>query len=123
MKASSFKVRVRNYAFLALGLGIVGMILAKADLAALGAILVHADSRFVILGIALSLIQPLLATLRWNLLLRHKGIEVPFWRLVSTHMIGFSISSFLPSKYGGDVYKTYRVGKDSGRMFAVSNSN
>ncbi|MBI4004259.1 MAG: flippase-like domain-containing protein [Candidatus Omnitrophica bacterium] len=111
------KQRVKRGIFLAVGLGIIVAILAEADLETLGSILAQTDPRFLGLGIALSLIQPVLATSRWHLLLRHKGIEVPFWRLVSTYMIGFSISSFLPSKYSGDVYKTYTVAKDSGRVY------
>jgi uncharacterized protein (TIRG00374 family) len=117
MSVSNGKRRLRNGVFLALSLGIVLAILAEADLETLGSILAQANPRFIGLGIVLSLIQPVLATWRWDLLLRHKGIEVPFWRLVSTYMIGFSISSFLPSKYSGDVYKTYTVAKDSGRVY------
>jgi len=49
----------------------------------------------------------LIAGIRWFLLMRAVGLEVPFARVFSLHMIGLFFSLLLPGGAGGDLVKGY----------------
>ncbi len=51
-------------------------------------------------------IQPI-RSFRWGLLLWKKGMDLPFWRLVTLYFIGLFFSTFLPTLVGGDVVRGY----------------
>ena len=109
--------RTINLCFLVLGLGILLFLLSKVNVDELVGILRNADPTFVSLGILLSLMQPILTTMKWHLLLKNKNIRIPFHHLLASHMIGSFVSSFFPSRYSGDVYRTYVVAKYSGKTY------
>lgn len=50
-----------------------------------------------------------LVALRWQILLRARGISVRMWRLVRYYFIGFFFNNFLPSSIGGDVTRIYNI--------------
>jgi len=107
----------KNAFFLALGLGIIFFLLSKVNLDSLLSILRKGDPTFLVLGIILSFMQPVLNTIKWDLLLKNRNIQIPFHHLFSSQMIGLFVSSFFPSKYSGDVYRTYVVAKYSGKTY------
>ena len=108
---------LKNSFLLILGLGIIFFILSKVSLAELGGILKHSNPVFLALGILLSLMQPVLAVMKWSLLLKNRDIKIPFHSLFSSQMIGLFVSSFFPSRYSGDVYRMYVVAKYSGKTY------
>ena len=108
---------LKNYFFLALGLGIIFFILSKVSLEELVEILKKSNPTFLLLGVILSMIQPVLAAMKWDLLLKNRDIKIPFHSLLSSQMIGIFVSSFFPSRYSGDIYRTYVVAKSSGKTY------
>lgn len=52
-----------------------------------------------------------ISCLRWQVLLRARGIRVSVHRLVFYYTIGYFFSSFLPSMFGGDIVRSYIVGR------------
>lgn len=65
-------------------------------------------------------VVPILATaylgmaiscMRWQVLLRARGIRVSVHRLVFYYTIGYFFSSFLPSMFGGDIARSYIFGR------------
>ncbi len=107
--------RIKKYVFSILGAAIVLYIISRADLHQLAEILKHTDRKFLIVGLGISILPTLINTFKWQLLLLHKKIRIPFRLIFVSQMIGMFVSSFLPSRYSGDAYRTYLVAKFSGK--------
>lgn len=79
----------------------------------------HADFRWVFLGwICYSAVE-LLATVRWQILLRIQGVRISWLRAGAIVMIGLFFNQFLPGGLGGDAMRLYfifkRADKKNGR--------
>src|ERR1051325_194011 len=70
---------------------------------------------FVLLGTAIKLVGIVASMYRWQLLLRGQGIELPFWHIVGSFLIGRFYGTFLPSTIGLDGYKLWDAYRFSGR--------
>jgi glycosyltransferase 2 family protein len=55
----------------------------------------------------------LTSTRRWQLLLRHHGIDENLLRLTEIYFIGLFCSLFLPTSAGGDAYRVFEVSRRS----------
>ncbi len=75
--------------------------------------LVHADKRWLLLGLAIYSGVEVLGALRWHLLLKVQGIRLPFWRVLQLFMVGVFFNVFLPGAVGGDVVKIYYLLKET----------
>jgi arylsulfatase A-like enzyme/uncharacterized membrane protein YbhN (UPF0104 family) len=62
----------------------------------------------------------LASMLRWQILLRGQGIELPFRHIFGSFLIGRFIGTFLPSTAGLDGYKLYDAARFSGRSVEVT---
>ncbi|MGQ0644875.1 MAG: lysylphosphatidylglycerol synthase transmembrane domain-containing protein [Elusimicrobiota bacterium] len=111
------KRKVSRAVMLAVGLGVMAWLLAQVNLRHMGQLLKNANMVYMALGLAMMYLQFHLSAMRWNVLLRFRGIRVPLHRLVNSYLAGNFVSSFLPSRYCGDVYRAYDVGVASGRAF------
>jgi glycosyltransferase 2 family protein len=71
----------------------------------------HADFRWVFLGwICYSAVE-LLATVRWQILLRIQGVSIGWLRAGAMVMIGLFFNQFLPGGVGGDAMRLYFIFK------------
>ncbi len=75
---------------------------------------------FVALAAGIKFIGILSSMLRWLLLLRGQGIELPFRHIFGSFLIGRFIGTFLPSTAGLDGYKLYDAARWSGRTLEVA---
>ena len=57
----------------------------------------------------------LVGSLRWNLLLRAKGMTVPIRSLYAYYLVGFFFSTFLPTSVGGDLMRAVELSRRTGR--------
>jgi uncharacterized protein (TIRG00374 family) len=55
-----------------------------------------------------------LSCLKWRMLLRAKGYELPLPYLIGLYLMGYFFHNFLPSMVGGDVARGYYLGKRIG---------
>lgn len=101
--------------------GIVAVMLLSVDLNKLKDSLSEIHLGWYILSLLLFVsIQPI-RSFRWGLLLWKRGMNVPFWRLVSLYFIGLFFSTFLPTLVGGDVVRGYYLFRfTEGRSKAVA---
>ncbi len=76
--------------------------------------------RFVFLATATKLVGIAASMLRWWLLLRGQGIELPFGHVAGSFLIGRFLGTFLPSTIGLDGYKLYDAARFSGRSVEAS---
>ncbi|MCG8587751.1 MAG: sulfatase-like hydrolase/transferase [Proteobacteria bacterium] len=75
---------------------------------------------FVLLATGIKLVGVLCSMLRWQLLLRGQGIELPFRHIFGSFLIGRAIGFFLPSTAGLDAYLLYDAARLSGRSVEVT---
>lgn len=77
-----------------------------------------AGLKFMLLGLVLFIIffQYSLSTLKWRIILAADDIEVPYGYLLKNYLIGGFISQFLPTSFGGDVYRVYSLKKFNGNL-------
>jgi len=75
---------------------------------------------FVLLGTAIRMLGVLASMVRWQLLLRGQGIELPFRHVFGSFLIGRAIGFFLPSTAGLDAYLVYDAARFSGRTVEVT---
>jgi len=101
---------------------IITYLLYKADLNKVILILNEAKPAMLIVGIILSYGQTIIDAAKWNALLRFKNICIPFFKLIANQMVGLFVSSFLPSRYSGDIYRTYLLSRTSGRPYEIAAS-
>jgi len=76
----------------------------------------HADRSWIILGwVSYSAVE-VLATVRWQMLLRIQGITLTWLRAFAIVMIGLFFNMFLPGLVGGDAVRLYLVFKYAPRQ-------
>ncbi len=54
-----------------------------------------------------------LSCLRWQVVLRSAGYFIPISSLLSSYFAGMFLNIFLPGSFGGDVYRIYRVARQT----------
>jgi len=94
--------RILSLARLALGVGLVVLLLAILDVRELGRTLASAKLGLVTLALALSMSNAFLASLRWAILLQARGRPIPLGRLVRIYFVSGFLSNFLPSSLATD---------------------
>lgn len=75
---------------------------------------------FVLCATAIKLVGILASMLRWTILLRGQGIDLPFRHIFGTFLIGRFLGTFLPGTTGLDAYKLYDAARFSGRTVEVT---
>ncbi|MCH2172658.1 sulfatase-like hydrolase/transferase [Myxococcota bacterium] len=75
---------------------------------------------FVGLAAGIKFVGILASMYRWTILLRGQSIELPFWHIFGSFLIGRFIGTFLPSTAGLDGYKLYDAARFSGRSVEVT---
>lgn len=94
---------------------LIGLLVWAAQAAAVGDSLRQLQPGPLALSAALMIVAFLINGRRWQLLLRHIGIEEPLPRLIALYFIGSFFSLFLPGNASGDAVRAYDVGRRNGR--------
>jgi uncharacterized protein (TIRG00374 family) len=87
------------------------LVVNKVGLGELYNTLKGADPLWIAISIGLSPFLILVSVLKWQILLKSQGIEVPIKRLYALYLVGRFFNYFLPSNVGGDVVRGYELGK------------
>lgn len=107
---------------LLVSVSLLGALFWRVDVSETLAFFPTLDLGFLSLAIALLLSQSVLSTLKWKTLLATDGIHLGFFYLLKTYLIGNFLSLFLPTSFGGDVYRVAAVNKASGRLAKTTSS-
>lgn len=75
----------------------------------------HADARYLSLGIIIYLLSVFLNGHRWQLLADAVGLRKPLLQLVQFCYVGLFFNLFLPSTVGGDFSRCYYLSKGTGK--------
>jgi uncharacterized protein (TIRG00374 family) len=107
---------------LAISAALIAWILAKTPFHEVAAAFRSADSRFVLLAIALNPIGYYTSVRRWRLLIRAQGGDAPASFLLRSFLVGVFFNNLLPSTIGGDtvrVIDTARTGVGRAKAVAI----
>lgn len=91
-------------------LALVVWIFQRVRLAEVGAQLASANLWLFVAALALYLIAIATNALKWRVLLRAQGVEIPFGALLEFQFVGFFFNNFLPN-IGGDVMRGYGLAR------------
>lgn len=101
---------------LALSFGLLGMLLYWINVPEMARKFTNLRWGWVILGLALHQFQATLSSLKWKIVLAADGLRVRFLFLLKTHLIGGFLSLFLPTSFGGDVYRVLALHHSGAKM-------
>jgi uncharacterized protein (TIRG00374 family) len=90
---------------LAVSIGLLVILLGRADLAHIADALGHADPWWIVAGLAIYAAILALSAWRWDMLLAAQDVRVPFPRLIESFLVATFFNNFLPSNVGGDVIR------------------
>ena len=74
---------------------------------------------FAVIAFFISIGMVMLSALKWKIILRADGLDTPYLSLLQSYYIGNFLGLFLPSAFGGDIYRVYAlssVGKGVGKV-------
>jgi uncharacterized protein (TIRG00374 family) len=92
-----------------LSVGLLAYLFTLIDLDRLLNQLRQADPRYLLIALLLLLAQIGISSLKWQLILRSDGVLMLLPYLVKVYMIGNFLSLFLPTSFGGDVYRVLAI--------------
>ena len=69
----------------------------------------------LIILFALLFFNTAISALKWKMLLKADGIDIPWSTLTASYLVGTFFNMFLPSNIGGDAYRVYDVARFSKR--------
>ncbi len=72
------------------------------------------DPLFVAASLAISALMVGVSCLKWWFLVRQQGASVQYRRLFRLYLVGYYFTCLLPSNIGGDVVRSYYVGREIG---------
>lgn len=99
------KARILFWLKIGVSVGLLGYLLTMIDLDHLLEQLRNLDVRYLMLAFVLLLAQIGLGSLQWRLILSSDGVTMRLPFLFKTNLIGGFVSLFLPTSFGGDVYR------------------
>ncbi len=99
------KARILFWLKIAVSVGLLGYLLTLIDLDDLLAQLRNLDLAYLGLAYVLLLVQVAISAAKWQRILRSDGVVMPLAFLFKTNLIGGFFSLFLPTSFGGDVYR------------------
>jgi uncharacterized protein (TIRG00374 family) len=69
----------------------------------------RADLTYLFIALLLLIAQIGISSLKWQLILRSDGVQMHLPYLIKTYMIGNFLSLFLPTSFGGDIYRVLAI--------------
>lgn len=92
-------------------LGLIAYLFTRIDLVQVGEVLKSANYWYLLPATLLYLGAMSNAGLKWYILLRAQGIQIPFRAVLSYTYVGFFFNNFLPANVGGDLMRGYGLAR------------
>jgi glycosyltransferase 2 family protein len=99
---------------LLLGVGLILVITSWVDVAEVRATVKDLDWWWLAVMVALPHLGIVVSAEKWRLLLGVLGTRVGWVRASSLYLVGTFFNNFLPTTAGGDVVRSYQLGKEAG---------
>ena len=91
--------------------GILIFLFKQIDIGLFASQLKNINTFMFFLAFLILFLQCTLSSLKWKIILTAEKSEIPFAYLLENYLIGNFISLFLPSSFGGDIYRVYSLRK------------
>ena len=122
VQSTGKKSRRRLILELAVGFGILGLVLHFVDFRVLVNTLSRPNPWHFVALLALTHVERALMAYRWRLLLTTAGVQVPFLILFRTYLISPLTAILLPTAIGSDLFKVYVLSRQNVDTRAVAAS-
>ena len=109
MSSGSKRTRVLFWLKVCVSAGLIYYLFTLIDLDRLLDELRKVDVRYLVVALLLLLAQIGISSSKWHLILRSDGVLMRLPFLIKTYMIGNFLSLFLPTSFGGDIYRVLAV--------------
>lgn len=76
----------------------------------------NADLVLLVYAVLFGIVVNLISAFKWYLLTCSQHLGAGFWRIFVYYVVGQFYNMFLPTSVGGDVVRSYQLGKYSGRQ-------
>lgn len=93
-------------------LGLLFVLAFRLDLAQLSRVLTSTNFLYVGVILLAYIVSQLLSSIRWSVLARPLGFQLPFAEFLSFYFIGMFFNLFAPSTIGGDVGRIFYLARD-----------
>lgn len=80
------------------------------------ALLVGADLLFLMVAVFIGVLVNMVSAYKWYRLTLARQLGAGYWRIFAYYVVGQFYNMFLPTSVGGDVVRSYELGKFSGRQ-------
>lgn len=77
---------------------------------------------YLVVAFFISISMVMLSALKWRIILKSDGVDTPYWTLLQSYYIGNFLGLFLPSGFGGDIYRVYTLSSAGMRVGKVTSS-
>lgn len=94
---------------LAVSVGLIAYLFQIVNVAETFERLKSIDLQYILIAFGLLIVQIALSTWKWKLILVADDLRVPYLVLLKSNYIGNFFSLFLPSSFGGDVYRVIAI--------------
>ena len=118
MKKASYKRWVR----FGLSVGLLAVAFLAVDLGATFAELRGANPRWVLIGLGFTVVSRGLMSFKWNLLLRAKGLVVPYLETLRLYYVSSFLGLLLPATVGSDIARALMLRDDETGLADVASS-
>jgi len=91
---------------------LVYIILKKVEWQSSLIILINISVPYIILLLLISILMIGVSCIKWQIFLHARRIKVSLIRLILLYLVGYFFSNFLPGNVGGDVVRSFVLGKE-----------
>ena len=76
----------------------------------------NADVALLVVAVLIGVVVNMVSALKWFMLTQAQNLGASYWRIFAYYLIGQFYNMFLPTSVGGDIVRSYELGKFSGRQ-------
>jgi uncharacterized protein (TIRG00374 family) len=107
---------------LAVSVSLLGYLISIVDVNTTLALLINVDIRFVVIAFFISIFMVMISALKWKIILQSDDLNTPYPLLLKSYYIGNFLGLFLPTGFGGDLYRVYALSSIGRRIGKVTSS-
>lgn len=99
-----------------ISLALMGWLFYSLEIENVLLVLINMDLRWLAAATAWIVIAMVVSNIKWRLLMRVMGIELPWSYTWNSYWVGIFFNNFLPSSIGGDAMRIHLVGRKTGDL-------
>ncbi|MHB1391299.1 MAG: lysylphosphatidylglycerol synthase transmembrane domain-containing protein [Thermoleophilia bacterium] len=101
---------------------LIALLLLTIDLRSLGETLSHVSAGLLALAVLTFLVTNMTSVYKWRLIVQAQGARVSWPYLTSIFYMGLFFNNFLPTNFGGDLVRIYKLSRATGSMVDATSS-